>query len=177
MNIFKTLIQRNVHVPPKIIVSRLLSKYIRTSVFYTHINILKCIRVDYKNRTIINLEASDFLKTYTCNITNEHGLDSFKTTTIKPASRNTQTFNPLPALLPTIIILLTIATLTTTSTFLGIYYKRKITMFFYYRLAKEPPYVKGLQHDVFISFASLDKDFVEEKVSKFIRQIYPNRLS
>ena len=42
-------------------------------------------------------------------------------------------------------------------------------MFLYYRLAKEPPYKKGLKYDVFISFASEDREFVEDNVRFYFR--------
>ncbi|KAI6655877.1 hypothetical protein LOD99_1611 [Oopsacas minuta] len=129
-------------------------------------NISSCSRcAAIKNRTIFNIEASDFNKIYSCTITKPRGYKIFHyNTTLKTASQNIQSFNPIPALLPTTIILIALTILTISFISLGIYYKKNITMFFYYRLAKEPPYVKGLKYDAFISFASLDKDFVEEKI-------------
>ena len=124
----------------------------------------------WQTRTIINLESTDFDKNYTCEILRSplHAYAISFNTTLKTASENIQTFNPIPALLPTTVILITLILSTGITLLVGIYNRQKITMLLYYRLAKEPPYKKGLKYDVFISFSSLDRDFVEENVRSYV---------
>ena len=107
---------------------------------------------------------SDFNKQYTCHIAAYDRIELVYNTTLKIAPLNTQSIDVATGLVPTIFILIIIILSVGMTLFIGVYYKRKITMFFYYRLSKEPPYEEGLQYDVFISFSSRDINFVGRKV-------------